>query len=98
MRICGVKKRCTGREDRDEKIIIFYEILIKRHGVYSARLKKQEFYNEVGDMFNITGETAGRIIRKMLRKKIKDKQYATRQVRIMTEIDNIVKKFKEMEE
>jgi hypothetical protein len=94
----GSKARWTDKENRDEKVFVCYELLMKQDGEYAPLLKKSHYYNKVGDIFNLSGDTVSRIVSRMLRTEIKGKEHVAKNLKIMMDIHNLVEKYKEAEE
>jgi hypothetical protein len=54
--------RYTKTDSRNAKVLLKYEEVILKYGEMSRSIRKQTLYEEVADEFDITWETAARII------------------------------------
>lgn len=65
------KRYATSKPARNEKLLKYYFQLMKSEGEKAFALSKSYLYAQCGDVFDISGAEAGRIIRWM----IAEKQY-----------------------
>ena len=78
---------------KERAIFIKYCQLIKEHGRLARNLNKSFFYDEVGKTFFVSGQYAGRVIRKNLGNQsiIKEIEADTELMETLKELDMITK-------